>query len=318
MIVRPLRRTDVAAWAEMLVAVERTDQLGRHAAAAELAEGLARPGLDLERDTLAVGLPDGALVAVSVLGYRSSSAGAADDAVFCDGSVHPAWRRRGLGTALLRHGHDRARERRAALQMRVPSEVAGAGALAKSFGMTAVRWWTEMVRDLSTPVRPANPPDDVAIHVLGPDYSADQWDEPLRAAHNATFVNSWGSAAVDAVTWRKSRTGSVAFRPAFSYAAVNGPFSEVIGYLLAFDYASGEGGARELYIMTVGTRPHWRGRGLAKSLLSRALTGAADAGYPAAKLTVDSGNRTGALDVYEWAGFTAARQAVTYRLAATR
>ena len=55
-----------------------------------------------------------------------------------------------------------------------------------------------------------------------------------------------------------------------------------------------------------GERTPWMSpldRGLATGLLSRVLHGAREAGYPTASLNVDTENPTGALGIYERAGF---------------
>ncbi|MDG4865794.1 hypothetical protein P8605_47355, partial [Streptomyces sp. T-3] len=54
---RPLSKDDVPAWLELEQAVEQVDRTGHHADAEDLAEELADPKLDTERDTL--GLWDG-------------------------------------------------------------------------------------------------------------------------------------------------------------------------------------------------------------------------------------------------------------------
>jgi ribosomal protein S18 acetylase RimI-like enzyme len=50
-------------------------------------------------------------------------------------------------------------------------------------------------------------------------------------------------------------------------------------------------------------RPGWRRRGVGGLLLATALRSYRTAGYPQSSLTVDTANATGALDLYERAGF---------------
>ena len=57
-----------------------------------------------------------------------------------------------------------------------------------------------------------------------------------------------------------------------------------------------------------------RGRGLASALLARVLAAARDEGYRTASLNVDTANPTGALGVYERAGFVAVYRQDSYRL----
>ncbi|MGH3588038.1 MAG: GNAT family N-acetyltransferase, partial [Pseudonocardia sp.] len=62
-------------------------------------------------------------------------------------------------------------------------------------------------------------------------------------------------------------------------------------------------GKREAYVGKVGTRREYRGRGLASYLLRHALVAYKEAGYDESSLDVDSENPTGALGIYERAGF---------------
>jgi len=69
---------------------------------------------------------------------------------------------------------------------------------------------------------------------------------------------------------------------------------------------------REAYVGQVGTLRPWRRRGLAGLLLATALAAAGSEGYGRASLTVDSSNPTGALGLYERAGFVVDHTSVTW------
>ena len=64
----------------------------------------------------------------------------------------------------------------------------------------------------------------------------------------------------------------------------------------------------------VGTLPAHRGRGLATGLLAEVLRRASDAGYVSASLNVDTANPTGALGIYERAGFRQLYRQDSYHL----
>jgi ribosomal protein S18 acetylase RimI-like enzyme len=88
----------------------------------------------------------------------------------------------------------------------------------------------------------------------------------------------------------------------------------VAGYVMSYESAADTArtGVRDLYVGTVGTVPAHRGRGIAGALLAHVLQGAVDQGYATASLTVDADNPTGALGVYDRAGFRLCRREVTY------
>jgi ribosomal protein S18 acetylase RimI-like enzyme len=181
--------------------------------------------------------------------------------------------------------------------------------------MTAMRWWSEMTRDLREPVTPVPVPDGLTVVPLGPPYDAARWDGPLRAAHNAAFADHWGSTPVSAQAWAHYRTGGRAFRPACSAVALTAG-DQVAGYLLAYEYEADTArtGRRDVYVGTVGTLTAHRGRGIAAALLAHVLAAAAGLGYATSSLTVDTQNPTGALGVYERAGYRLRRREVTYSL----
>jgi ribosomal protein S18 acetylase RimI-like enzyme len=63
-------------------------------------------------------------------------------------------------------------------------------------------------------------------------------------------------------------------------------------------------GKREAFVAKLGTLRKYRGRGLASTLLLHCMKAYQKAGYDEAALDVDSENPTGALGIYERAGFS--------------
>lgn len=304
---RPLTDDDVPAWARLLAAAEEVDDTGEMFAEDDLRDDLDDPSLDLATDSVAV-LDGSELVAYQSPCGRarpraSGTRWAATAWCIRDGAG------RGIGTALVQRGLERAAAAEAILMVRVPDNDAGAAALCTAAGMRAERWWSDLRRDLAEPVAPVGLPAGIELVSLGPDYDHERWDEHVRAAHNIAFAQHWGSAQVGAESWRSQRTAVAAFRAAYSAVALDG--EAIAAYLLGYEYpAPGEG--RELYVATIGTLPQWRGRGLAGALLTHVLQAARADGITTSVLTVDSQNATGALGVYERVGYVPYRRAVTW------
>jgi mycothiol synthase len=304
---RPLTADDVPAWARLLAAAEEVDDTGELFSEDDLRDDLADPSLDLARDSIAV-LDGPELVGYQVL-MRPSEAAGVGRAMGSHGVVHPRRRRRGIGSALVRRGLERAADADATFMVRVPETDAGAAAVLAAAGMRAVRWWADLRRDLAEPVAPVGLPEGIELVSLGPVYDHERWDEELRAAHNIAFAEHWGSAAVGAESWRSLRTAATAFRARYSAVALDA--GTIAAYLLGYEYPA-PGDRRELYVSTVGTLPRWRGRGLARALLTHVLQEAQADGFATSVLTVDSQNATGALGVYERVGYVPHRRAVTW------
>ena len=70
-------------------------------------------------------------------------------------------------------------------------------------------------------------------------------------------------------------------------------------------------GVREAFLGQLGVRPAWRRHGLGGLLLAAALHSCRTAGYERSALTVDTANATGALGLYERAGFAVKNTSAT-------
>ena len=311
---RALTAADAAAVTRLLAAAEVVDDTGEHYDESDVTEELEDPGVDLARDTLAAVAPDGELVAYGAL--RASPTVRDVDRIHFDGTVLPAARRRGLGGRLLAWAQERAadlhRERHpevpGALAVSVPETVPAKEAMVRAAGFEPQRWWYEMRRPLDRPLPPV-PPLPAGLR-LAP-YDRER-DEELRRAHVEAFAGHWGSTPPDEQRWGHWYTGASAFQPELSRLVLDG--DEIAAYLNAYYWAADEAatGVKDAYIGQIGVRPAWRRRGLGAVLLADALAGFAAAGYGRSSLTVDTGNATGALGLYERAGYAVSQQAVTW------
>lgn len=309
---RALTPADAAGVARLLAAAEAVDDTGEHYDADDVAEELADSSLDLARDTLAAVAPDGELVAYG--GLRGPAEVRDTDRIHLDGVVLPAWRGRGLGRRLLEWGEGRAAEMHRSRHPEVPGEIGlsvpetvpAKEALARAAGYRPLRWWYDMRRELTGELPPVSAG---SLPVVPYDRAR---DEALRQAHVEAFAGHWGSTPPDPQRWAHWYTGATAFDPTVSLLVLAG--EEIAAYLNAYHYAAETEatGVREAYIGQIGVRPAWRRRGLGALLLSTALTGFEVAGYARSALTVDSGNATGALGLYERAGYTVTHRSVTW------
>lgn len=302
---RALTTEDVPALTRAGVAIEAVDRTGEHYSEEDVREVLDDESIDLRRDSLAVLAPDGEVVAFA---WLHGSVEVHDlDRIDAEGAVVPAARGRGLGRGLLAWAETRAAslhtERHpdvpGALCVHVHENNPGKQALVEAAGYEATRWWYTMGRDLdgSLPEVTPTPPG----LTLAP-YTADR-DEAVRHAHREAFAGHWGSNPPDEQHWAHWYTGGKPFRPEVSWLALDG--DEVAAYLLTsfWEADAAATGVREAFVGHLGVRPAWRRRGLGTLLLATALESYRAAGYERSALSVDTGNATGALRLYERAGY---------------
>ncbi|WP_087484623.1 GNAT family N-acetyltransferase [Brachybacterium massiliense] len=308
----PLALEDVPALTALLNRVDAAEQHGEPAEEPSIREWLTMPGLDLERDTLAVREGE-QLIGFAVVDVHTSLD--RDGRVRCQlmGAVDPARRRRGLGGALFDWAEDRAAQLAAERHPAgIPAifragggrdpeqEIAGeiplvGGAdvrpLLTQRGYERARSWLVMRRELPGAALPSNECEQV--QVIAPE---DDHVEATRLAHLAAFADHWGSAPVSPERWSRWWSAHTARRELSSIAL------DADGTVLAYVITS-EDKPGMLHIALVGTRPEARGRGLARAVIARTLAAAAEAGYSHAELEVDAESLTGATRLYDALGF---------------
>jgi ribosomal protein S18 acetylase RimI-like enzyme len=237
---------------------------------------------------------------------------------FVTGSVAPAHRRLGAGSALLSWGTQRARERLAVYDHDLPRYVRisqfdwvdDAARLYEAAGYEAVRWSQEMLRPLED-LPPFEEPDGVRIIV---------WDdtrrEDARRAKNAAFADHWGSTPTTTETWSEW-LDSHGPRLDLSMMALAG--DEVVGVSLNEHYPDDEEllGRRDGWIQSLSVRREWRGRGVASALIVASMRAFAEVGFTHAALGVDTENLSGAVALYTRLGFEPTHRTVNWQLDVT-
>jgi mycothiol synthase len=309
---RPLAPGGARAWAALLTAIQDTDGSDRYASEQGLREAFGQPDQDFANGSIAV--YDGR----TMVGYGVLTSRSVADPVHnmrYEGGVNPSYRGRGVGGELLdwaeqtavRLHDDRFPGRGLSLSSGCLSRNARAVALHQQHGYQPVRWFYSMVRDLSAGVPDAAIPAGVQITTYAPERA-----EHARLVRNESFRDHWESTETSTQSWAQF-LASPAFRPGLSFLAYQG--SEPLGMLIsreheAYNHATGH---RDLHIALVGTRAAGRKRGIASALLMTAMSAARADGYDQASLGVDADSLTGAVRLYQRAGFTVALTWTAYR-----
>ncbi|HVM29679.1 MAG TPA: GNAT family N-acetyltransferase [Candidatus Limnocylindrales bacterium] len=308
---RPLGRDDAERILELANASFRGDSQPYVMTLAEVQHTLADERIDLARDTIGGFTDDGALACFGAA--RPRAVAVRRRIIYQDGEVHPSFRRRGLGSAVLSYTEARSAEILAQHRQEQPDDgvpayleaycderLADRIALFERRGYQPIRWYTDMRRDLADPL-PDPAPLPAGLELVG---WTPELDEAYRVAHVTAFDDHWGSEPLTSAEWHTRFTGSPMFRPDLTVAAadeVGRLVAYVIGYHAADDTAVT--GRVEGWLGQVGTLREWRGRGLATALMVRVMRLMRDAGMQDAKLDVDTENQTGAMGLYERLGF---------------
>ncbi|NOL45061.1 GNAT family N-acetyltransferase [Kribbella sandramycini] len=239
------------------------------------------------------------------------------DRVQVEGTVHPEWRRRGIGAVLMQwliqgaaeHHRVTFPEHAGEVRASTKDTVVGAVQMLQGLGFEESRYFFDMKVPLAEPIATPAIPDGLRLVRFDPAY-----DEATRVAHNAAFLDHWGSTPRDPAAWKSSVTGSRPFRPEVSFLVLDG--DTVAAYALGYEWVADTEatGIRELYVGLVGTRREYRGRGLARLALGTVLAEGVQTGYQRAALGVDADSPTGALGLYEGLGFSVHGRSITYRL----
>jgi len=232
-----------------------------------------------------------------------------------NGSVDPAWRRRGIGRTLLLENERRLRDvahaehgasRRVFGSWHGETQTGGA-ALLEAAGYAPVRYFFDMVRPNLDDVEDVPLPDGLEIRPIGPDLARAVWDADIEA-----FRDHWGGfdhSEEQLQRWLSSPSNDLSlWLVAFDGDEIAG------GVINSIDpHNNAAMGYRRGWLSSVFTRRPWRRRGLARALIARSLTLLRERDMTSAALGVDAENPSGALGLYEGVGF-----AVNYRATAWR
>ncbi|WNB84446.1 GNAT family N-acetyltransferase [Cellulomonas sp. ATA003] len=234
--------------------------------------------------------------------------------------MHPGWRGRGVGRALLAWQLGRGRQKLAESGKDLPARLAAYAdedadahrRLLAAAGLEPRRWYRTMRRDLSTPPPVVELDAGLRVAPWSPEL-----DDAVRVAHNDAFRDHWGSEPATPESWT---TGRAKFAPAWSFAVVDDTAEPVDGAPVVAAYAmSGRYeqdwsvvGYTSGYTEILGVRRAYRGRRLAPALLAASMAAFRADGIEYAELDVDTENPSGAHGLYERLGYEVRHGSVMY------
>jgi len=305
-VMRPARWDDLEAVAELtrVVCTEEGDPFMADSAE-DLRQDWSRPDRDIERDAWVVIAPNGQLVGCEDGMNRYEHA-----ILVAGGYVHPDYRDKGIGTALVRRLEAWVREHmaQAAPDVQVVIDMGGINgshkeshALLEGEGYKPARYFWRMEIGLDGPIPIPQWPDGIALRPFDPGMQL----HAVYEADEEAFQDHWGNLPTPFEFWKHRRTVEHPFNPALWHIAWDG--DEIAGFSQCYP--------RQCigWIGNLGVRRPWRKRGLGLALLLQSFAAFQARGIHRVGLGVDADHPTGATRLYEKAGMEVVQSYITYR-----
>lgn len=303
LILRPARWADIDAVANLTQEVaEREGDALFVLTAEELANEWRGEGFNVERDVFVVETRDGRLVGSEEI-YTEGG-----HQLKTDGCVHPDFRGRGIGSALLARVAERAQEEmaraapgeRVVIQSLINNQETAGHTLLRNNGYAPVRYFWRM--EIQLPEAPAAVSFPAGIELrpfIQAKHAAAVWQ-----ADNEAFRDHWNSHDRSYEDWAHERFGNPNYDPTLWMVTWDG--DEVAGFSQN-RFRKGIG-----WIGTIAVRRPWRGQGLGLALLRHSFGEFYRRGMATIGLGVDAANLTGATRLYERAGMYVAGEFALY------
>ncbi|MEG4166035.1 MULTISPECIES: GNAT family N-acetyltransferase [unclassified Microcoleus] len=302
---------DLDAIAHLINTCEEVDRLDEGTSISELQQEFNAPSLDVARDIRLWEDAEGKLI-----GFAQLSLSEPGEVI--DGwlwfRVHPDARGGDVEAAAIAWGEVRMREvsairgARVKLRTYARAEDCDRISLLTSNGFKVDRYFCRMARSLSEPIPQPHFPEGFALRQFPGEQDAAAWVEMF----NQSFIDHWNhhDLTVDKFKYELAKPD---YRNDLDLIAVadDGTFVSFCYCKISVEECD-RTGRNEGWIACLGTRRGFRKMGLGRSMLLAGLHRLKAAGVATAILGVDAENSSGAMGLYESAGFHNIRDSISY------
>jgi GNAT superfamily N-acetyltransferase len=234
-----------------------------------------------------------------------------------NGFLLPAWRRRGIGRAMLDWMEKRLkeisqthpRESEKFLQVNLSQSQEGAAILMERAGYQPVRYFCLMVRPHLEDILDFPLPEELEIRPVTPDHYQAIWESMYE-----TPGEEWGSIEPPEEAYREWLQHPH-FQPQLWQIAWDEESNHPVGHVLTYiDHEENKQFDRKRgYTEGVGVSQEWRRQGIARTLISLSLQAQKAAGMRESALVADSQSAFGVTRLYESCGFQIVNRDTVYR-----
>jgi mycothiol synthase len=313
--IRNFQAGDLPALVTLINEADAVDGMERATTLQEMEHERSFPNVHAETDWFLAWRGE-RLVGYSSLYVRPGNA-KTGSTIHCWGVVHPEWRRRGIGRSLLEAAYSRSVDYLAELaegavhfQCSARDMEEDRRALFQSFGLAPVRYFVNMARTLNGNLPPVQVPAGIRLRTFDPKHDA----ETVWRVDDAAFRDHWGYAEgrlEEFLHWMEKPH----MRPDLWFLAEEEESGRVVGLGLNIidpDWIA-QTGRQEGYVDTLAVLREHRHKGLGTALLVQSLHALQAADMAAAHLHADAENLTGAVRLYERAGFRVRKTSIAYQ-----
>ncbi|MEG3955054.1 GNAT family N-acetyltransferase [Microcoleus sp. herbarium2] len=302
---------DLDAIAHLINTCEEVDRLDEGTSISELQQEFNQPSLDVARDIRLWEDGEGKLI-----GFAQLSVSELGEVI--DGwlwfRVHPDARGGDVEAAAIAWGEVRMREvsamRGGRVKLRTYARAQDCDRISvlTSCGFKVDRYFYRMARSLSEPIPEPHFPEGFALRQFPGEQDAAAWVEMF----NQSFIDHWNHHDLT-VDKFKHELAKPNYRNDLDLIAVadDGTFVSFCSCVICVEECD-RTGRNEGWIACLGTRRGFRKRGLGRAMLLAGLHRLKAAGVATAILGVDAENSSGALHLYESAGFHNIRDSISY------
>ena len=233
------------------------------------------------------------------------------------GFLHPAWRGKGIGSAMWAAGEERCRQIAAGQLKEIvksiqvdPFETEKAlVSLLQRNGYLPARYEAHMVRDLGESFPEAPLPTGLEVRPVKPEHI-----RPIFIASNEAFRDHWGVRDESEEEY-KSQLEDPIFHPELWKVAWDGDQIASVVHNFIDQKENEEYLRKRGYTEGICTRRPWRKLGLARALLVQSMKMFKEMGMTETALGADSQNISGAVRLYESVGYCKVKMQIVYRKA---